>query len=603
MLRESAQASYADSDGGGRARLERAPDAPATRRGSRDSFRLVYEVGPLGIATGGAVHLQVSPFWGWSTPQVEAPDAPGYTEIRALPGDIAFRAETLDEQLLAIEITGRPLVAGDRLEIVYGAGPAGAETDLYSEARSRFWFAVDGDGDGSRRFLVDSPWVEVLAGEPASLVVTLPSVARPGAAFRVHVAALDAALDTGVALEGPLVFVDAPPGLELPTAPAFGPDGGGRLVFDAVASEPGVYRLTVEAPGGLRAESNPLLVTAEGPRVLWGDLHGHTAFSDGTGVPEDYFRYARDVAGLDVVSLTDHDHWGVLPLAEHPELWEEIRAQAARFHEPGRFVTLLGFEWTSWLHGHRHVLYAGDDGPVIDSVAEETDSPQELWAALEGHDALTVAHHSAGGPIATNWEIPPDPRFEPVTEVASIHGSSEAPDAPGSIYDPVPGNFVRDALDRGYRLGFLGSGDTHDGHPGIFESPHQGGLAAILTDDLTREGVLGALRARRVYATNGTRMLLRVAVGAVPMGGVVPREPDEAREETLYVQAWAEAPLARVEVVRSGVLLEPLAIDGEREVSLLAELPDLRDGEYVYVRVVQEDGGAAWSSPIFFGER
>jgi hypothetical protein len=29
------------------------------------------------------------------------------------------------------------------------------------------------------------------------------------------------------------------------------------------------------------------------------------------------------------------------------------------------------------------------------------------------------------------------------------------------------------------------------------------------------------------------------------------------------------------------------------------ELRDLRAGEYVYVRVVQADGGAAWSSPFF----
>jgi len=28
-------------------------------------------------------------------------------------------------------------------------------------------------------------------------------------------------------------------------------------------------------------------------------------------------------------------------------------------------------------------------------------------------------------------------------------------------------------------------------------------------------------------------------------------------------------------------------------------IPSLRPGQYVYVRVIQEDGRAAWSSPIF----
>ena len=124
-MRAGATAVRHRADGGGRARLVRDADqAPFTTRASADRFRIVYEVGTLGIATGGSVQLQVSPFWGWSTPQVSDPDAPGFTEIRAVPADIALRARTLDEQLLGIEVTGRALEAGDRIEITYGAGSA-----------------------------------------------------------------------------------------------------------------------------------------------------------------------------------------------------------------------------------------------------------------------------------------------------------------------------------------------------------------------------------------------------------------------------------------------------------------------------------------------
>ena len=74
----------------------------------------------------------------------------------------------------------------------------------------------------------------------------------------------------------------------------------------------------------------------------------------------------------------------------------------------------------------------------------------------------------------------------------------------------IPGNTVRDALERGYRLGFVGSGDSHDGHPGLVHlaSGGSGGLAGILAKARTREAVLEALRARRVYATNGPRIVL-----------------------------------------------------------------------------------------------
>jgi hypothetical protein len=190
-----------------------------------------------------------------------------------------------------------------------------------------------------------------------------------------------------------------------------------------------------------------------------------------------------------------------------------------------------------------------------------------------------------------------------VVEIVSIHGSSEAPDSPAVIHEPVAGHFARDALARGYQLGFVGSGDRHDGHPGAFaRDPAEGGLAAILSEERTRDGVLRALRDRRVYATNGARIVLRVALGGTPIGGVVPVAAGDRVRETLFVQVIGTAPLERVEVVRSGAVVDGLDLDGQLEAALASELADLSAGEYVYVRVVQRDGGAAWSSAIFVGE-
>src|SRR5690606_17668061 len=178
------------------------------------------------------------------------------------------------------------------------------------------------------------------------------------------------------------------------------------------------------------------------------DLHGHSNRSDGTGLPDDYLRYARAVAALDIVALSDHDHYGVEALDQHPEIWAELQAAAARFHEPGRFVTLPAYEWTSWLHGHRHVLYFEDHGELHSSLDPHHETPQQLWQALHGLPAITVAHHSAGEPVATNWEYAPDPVLEPVTEVMSVHGSSEADDSPERVAGFRASNSVRAALDR-----------------------------------------------------------------------------------------------------------------------------------------------------------
>jgi hypothetical protein len=187
-----------------------------------------------------------------------------------------------------------------------------------------------------------------------------------------------------------------------------------------------------------------------------------------------------------------------------------------------------------------------------------------------------------------------------VTEVSSVHGSSEAADSPLPIYSAVAGHYVRDALDRGYVLGFIGSGDTHDGHPGLGHlATGTGGLAAVLSEERTRESVLGALRARRTYAISGPRIILRFSVDGTPMGGTLPAAPGDG-PHTIAVRAIGTAPLERMDVVRAGAVVatEP-ASGAEREASWTATTPRLAPGEYVYVRVVQRDGAVAWSSPVF----
>ena len=184
-----------------------------------------------------------------------------------------------------------------------------------------------------------------------------------------------------------------------------------------------------------------------------------------------------------------------------------------------------------------------------------------------------------------------------------MHGSSEAPDSPHPIYNPVRGNFVRDQLDRGYRLGFVGSGDSHDGHPGLAHlAAPSGGLAAILSEDRTREGVLQAFRKRRVYATNGPRMLLRTAFGSYGMGMTAPvPDPDaDGPGDHLFIHVVAETPLERVDVIRRGNEVRTIPAEGKLEIGVQVQLDDIRAGDFVYVRAIQQDLGTAWSSPIFF---
>jgi hypothetical protein len=593
------------SDGGGRAWIEAVEDAGGERialhAADRARIRLGYEAGPLGIAKGGALEFRVSPWWRWDPPQPLDRNAPGFTKATVPSGRTRY---AWDGDKLSIRFPDG-LSPGQRVALVYGAGPALAAVDSYAERGERLWFGVDGDGDGVLAYLADSPRVDIAAGPPANLRVVLPTTARPGEEVLLHVSVLDAYGNTGIPCTGQ-VRVRAGTGLALPRAIPFEARDDGRRSVSAHVAVAGIFRVTASASfpgvGQLTATSNPLVVESGAPRLYWADLHGHSQLSDGTSTPEQYFTYARDVAGLDAAALTDHDHFGIRFLDQTPEYWQQIRAAVAAFDAPGRFVTVLGYEWTSLLHGHRHVLYFEDDGPVFSSFDPRYQTPTQLWNALRGQPALTFAHHSAGGPISTNWRYRPDPVLEPVTEIVSVHGSSEAADAPIPIYDPVAGNFVRDVLDDGVRLGFIGSGDSHDGHPGAnhFGSQRSFGLAAIRADELTRDAIRAALQARRVYATNGARILLELSLDGAPMGSAIPagETATPVADAMLRMRVVAEAPLERVDLVtRGGVDSLPLA--GELEWRSERPVARLRAGEYLYARVVQRDGGAAWSSPIF----
>ncbi|MBW2396545.1 MAG: CehA/McbA family metallohydrolase [Deltaproteobacteria bacterium] len=594
-LRRDLAATRHPSDGGGAARWDwGGGEAPTLAAGESAKFPIVFTAGRHGIQEGGLLFLMVPPFWGWSGIAL-----PGFTEVETSVPGLQLEPRVLDRQLLAVALRGRGLEAGEQVRLVYGAGAAGARVDRFAERDAPFQLAVDGDGDGVRRLLAEPLRVDIAAGPAARLVALVPSVVRPGEDVELRVAVLDAEGNAG----GPLgrdpfhVLVASPQGFPELGPIQVGEDGVAVVAFRAPEAGGGRFQVQAAHEASMASASNPIQVDASAARPLWADLHGHSHLSDGTGTPDDFYRYARDVAALDVAALTDHDHWGLPFLDASPPAWQKVRDAVQRYHAPGRFVTLLGFEWTSWLYGHRHVLYFDGDGEVISSLDEATDHPQELWNALRGREALTFAHHPAGDPIAVAWEIRPDPVLEPVTEIVSVHGSSEMARTPGPVRGGREGSFTVDALARGYRLGFVGSGDSHDGHPGLTHlASGSGGLAAIFAEDRTRASVLAALRARRSYATNGPRILLHVRLDGHPMGSAVAA----GSEHRFEIEVAGTGPIEAIDVIQGGELVASFEGKGELALAVETSLKDPPPGSYAYVRIRQRDGGAAWSSPFFF---
>ena len=332
---------------------------------------------------------------------------------------------------------------------------------------------------------------------------------------------------------------------------------------------------------------------ASPPAVLFGDLHQHTAHSDGAGSAEDLWAAARR-RGLDFAAITDHDSFCRRALG--PATWRYLCDLADDRNEPGRFAALSAYEFTGPRHpgpGHKCV-YFGDRVP--DRVPDK--DVDAIFAICRELGGIAVPHHVAwtGADFAHH-----DPEIQPVWEICSVHGCYTAEGGcaahPPRADHVIPGHFVKDALDAGLRFGFIGSTDSHglDWHHGIarWRNPFRSGLAAVFGAEPTRASILEAIRARRTYATTGARIALRVDLDGAPMGSELPA----GTRGELGIEVTGTAAITRIVVVTTDGD-QVVASPGAATATVRVPAPDAR---YFYVRVEQDDAELAWSSPIWIG--
>lgn len=575
------------------------------------TLTFVYTAGEKGIQPGGGVLCYVTRFWYWTPPQDITPERPGFSTVTCTNPDVslAVKVDPHNQTILA-QIEGQPLRAGDQLTFTYGDTSDGqfpqarGIADRFAERDESFYFKVDGDGDGWFAPIAKQPRFDVLAGEAVRLVVFGPSRVAAGSPFELRLSALDAANNLAESFAGEVLLSFDENVVEAPEKAVFTPADRGSVGVRVVPKRVGLTQLAAHVPESRlpRAVSNVIVIhepNRQKYQLYWADLQIHGNLSDGTGTPADIYRYARDVARLDAAALTEHDHWGYLPLDANPAAWRRILRAAADFNEAERFVTFPAYEWTNWTFGHQHVLFLREEDAVVHAWCDpRSDHPQELWKALGGAECVTIPHHTGGAPIPTCWKYH-DPVFQPVVEIVSVHGVSERMGQPGCIRGAEESGMVQSALARGYRLGFVGGGDTHDGHPGI-GSPGMPppGLAGIWARDLTRKSIFEAIRARRVYATTGCRAILRFHSGAVPMGGVI-KLADAKAPRTLKVAVVGDAPTAAITIVKNNRDVARFEANDFIATRTWKDTAPAVAGDYYYVRIVQTDGGWIWSSPIW----
>ncbi|BFM14454.1 DUF3604 domain-containing protein [Maricurvus nonylphenolicus] len=217
--------------------------------------------------------------------------------------------------------------------------------------------------------------------------------------------------------------------------------------------------------------------------------------------------------------------------------WGDIVDAAERHNEPGKFTTLIGWEWSSIPTGanlHR-VVFTPDGGDIAKKFlpygSDQSQYPQALWQWLEDTQARTgarfiaIPHNSniSKGYMFAETTLRNEPmdldyiktrmKWEPVAEVTQIKGDSETHPAVSpndefadfetyshyiqqdkEEYVAKPADYVRGGLKQGlaieqkvganpYKFGMIGSTDAHTGIASAEEDNFWGKLALDSTPE------------------------------------------------------------------------------------------------------------------------
>ena len=534
------------TEGFGTARIDPSDDVVA---GSFGTWRLTYEAGSKGVAVGGCLRVRTDSDTDWGVPQFLDPRAAEYATVTA-PDGVRCSLQVGGPKSLTLRIHGRALTSGERVTLTLGdtsVGGPGSRAQTFLEARHDFLFEIDTGADGNSVLLAESPRLTIVGGQAERLVVVVPSNVVVGDAFRLLIKAKDGWGNPSSDFEGTVEL--SGDGIRLPATdirfepqPAAPPmQRGVRSVEGVVAETAGVLRVRADSrESGLTAVSNPIIAvdSADEYSLNWADPHGGQIGANSK--IGDFFRYARDVSGIQFVGYQRNAD--VISSAD----WDVQQREERELYEPGRFVPIPGFEWSGLTPegGHHNIYLRRHDQPVQRNppaeVSQSIDSSTELphirdvYHAYRNTDTI-ITPHVGGEHSNLTWH---DPTLEPAMEITSSHGSFEWA--------------IVEMLERGYQLGFLGGSDCYTGRPGDDRPGHQqrryakSGLTGIYTRDVSLDGFFEAMRARRVYATTGARIVLQIESNGHPLGA----QYTTADWPCLSVNVVGTAPLESVEVFR-----------------------------------------------------
>jgi hypothetical protein len=329
--------------------------------------------------------------------------------------------------------------------------------------------------------------------------------------------------------------------------------------------------------------------------VYYGGFHNHyhiTDLSDAFGEPEQAYRYARCVAGLDFFGLSDHD------VSQSGAAYNQVKTLADLYDADGSFAAFWGFEWSSDYYGHVTVVNTGD---FTSYIHPQTQTFQQLCSWLSARNCFAIFNHPTGiyrfksefdhfqGPVCGKfvgielWNMYRETAFNEYYYNDGYYAN-----------DTLKG-FYDEALSRGWKIGAAGGFDNHNATWGTAIDCR----LAVLARRLTRQDIFDAMIARRFFSTLDKNIALSFTIAGREMGstissrGVLPYAPVEIRAFDGDNEVFTEVVLFdKNHNKRRTWHPDAAAVD-------ITDTLMVGSGDYYYVKVTQEDGDEAISSPVW----
>lgn len=404
----------------------------------------------------------------------------------------------------------------------------------------------------------------------------------------------------------------------------FVPETGFIALPNLYFNEPGIYKIQLK---NLQTKeqffSPPIKCLPEGALSLyWGVLHGESERIDSAENIESFLRHMRDDKALQFFATSAFD----TEEETSNDVWKAITQQVAEFNEDDRFVAMLGFQWFGEPkeEGLRQFIYSKDMKPIMRRKDTKNNSLKKIYKTNNPKEMVAIPTFSMGKPTCYDFNDY-NAEFERVVEIYNAWGSSECTTKEGNMR-PIQGGkhgisevaegSIQKALNNGCRFGFVAGGNDDRGpYSSLFDtdqSQYTPGLTAILSKEHSRASIFEALQARSCYATTGERIIVGLHIAGFTMGSELETKLRPGLEYNRHITGYCigTQPISEAVIIRNGKVFKSLPIkDGivEFEVDdmdMLSEIAlepkaDRPPFVYYYLRVVQEDGHIAWSSPIW----